>query len=399
MIQVVVDIRTVCPLPIVLDAGGGWGDPVHIHRTIAMSEAAGVQCIEIEDQLLPRRVEHHVGIDHLVPIGLAADRIKEAVAARTNPDLVIVGRTNAIRVDGMDDALRRAEAMKKAGADMLFVWGRKPEEMRFIAELYAFRPQIDIQPPLENPAIRVRCPSNGWYDNDGIRAREGAAKSSNRLWSQKLNVTAYLKSVAGFVEFPIYVEEEGKRTVILHPNSAKKFANSADWEVATLDCSFPWSDVFLPQDVRRASSLFTEEVLTIKSSPKNDLFEGVVSLIVLNDDIELRESHSGGHEAPTYTAIRGTEEEGIVRLRRRWAREDVLSGSSRSGDCDNLCRIYCDGVPGCRGLDSRLGGRRLEPQHFPHRSKHSANRRDESRSVPPRYHIERNGASLSINVA
>jgi 2-methylisocitrate lyase-like PEP mutase family enzyme len=119
---------------VVLDAGGGWGDPVHIHRTIAMSEAAGVECIEIEDQLLPRRVEHHVGVDHLVPLELAADRIKEAVAARTNPDLLIVGRTNAIRVGGRDDALRRAEAMKQAGADMLFVWGRKPEEMRHIAE-------------------------------------------------------------------------------------------------------------------------------------------------------------------------------------------------------------------------------------------------------------------------
>jgi len=118
----------------VLDAGGGWGDPVHIHRTIAMSEAAGVAAIEIEDQLLPRRVEHHVGIDHLVPIALAADRIKEAVAARTDPDLVIVGRTNAVRVGGLDDALKRAEAMKRAGADMLFVWTRKPEEMRSIAE-------------------------------------------------------------------------------------------------------------------------------------------------------------------------------------------------------------------------------------------------------------------------
>jgi len=134
MIQVVVDIRTVCKLPVVLDAGGGWGDPVHIHRTIAMSEAAGVAAIEIEDQLLPRRVEHHVGIDHLVPIALAADRIKEAVAARTDPDLVIVGRTNAVRVGGLDDALKRAEAMKQAGADMLFVWTRKPEEMRSIAE-------------------------------------------------------------------------------------------------------------------------------------------------------------------------------------------------------------------------------------------------------------------------
>ena len=146
MIQVVVDMRTVCPLPVVLDAGGGWGDPVHIHRTIAMSEAAGVECIEIEDQLLPRRVEHHVGIDYLVPIGLAADRIREAVAARTDPNMVIVGRTNAIRVGGMDDALRRAEAMKKAGADMLFVWGRKPEEMRTIAERLP-APLMTFAPP------------------------------------------------------------------------------------------------------------------------------------------------------------------------------------------------------------------------------------------------------------
>ncbi|AMN39823.1 2-methylisocitrate lyase [Rhodoplanes sp. Z2-YC6860] len=146
MIQVVVDIRTVTPIPVVLDAGGGWGDPVHIHRTVAMSEAAGVQCIEIEDQLLPRRVEHHVGIDRLVPIGLATDRIKEAVAARTNPDTLIVGRTNALRVGGMDDALRRGEAMKKAGADMLFLWGRKPEEMRTIAERLP-APLMTFAPP------------------------------------------------------------------------------------------------------------------------------------------------------------------------------------------------------------------------------------------------------------
>jgi methylisocitrate lyase len=146
MIQVVVDIRTVCKIPVVLDAGGGWGDPVHIHRTVTMSEAAGVECIEIEDQLLPRRVEHRVGIDNLVPIQLAADRIREAVAARTDPNLVIVGRSNALRVEGMDDALRRAEAMKKAGADMLFLWGRKPEEMRFIAERLP-APLMTFAPP------------------------------------------------------------------------------------------------------------------------------------------------------------------------------------------------------------------------------------------------------------
>jgi methylisocitrate lyase len=67
MAQVALDMRAACQLPIVLDAGGGWGDPMHINRTIALAQAAGFAAIEIEDQLLPRRVAHHVGIEHLVP--------------------------------------------------------------------------------------------------------------------------------------------------------------------------------------------------------------------------------------------------------------------------------------------------------------------------------------------
>jgi 2-methylisocitrate lyase-like PEP mutase family enzyme len=186
MIQVVVDIRTVCRIPVVLDAGGGWGDPVHIHRTVTMSEAAGVECVEIEDQLLPRRVEHHVGIDNLVPLKLAADRIREAVAARTDSNLLIVGRTNAVRVDGMDDALRRAEAMKKAGADMLFVYGRKPEEMRHIAERLP-APLMTFAPP------------DGWSSFPVSRAE--MAKMGYRLAaSSGTAFAAMMKAVRGSYE-------------------------------------------------------------------------------------------------------------------------------------------------------------------------------------------------------
>jgi methylisocitrate lyase len=134
MAQVAVDMRAVCPLPIILDAGGGWGDPMHVHRTIRLTEAAGFQAIEIEDQLLPRRVEHHVGIEHLVPTEFMVEKIKEALAARTDPDLLIVARTNARRLQGLDEALRRGEAFKQAGADMLFVFARSAEEMRTIGE-------------------------------------------------------------------------------------------------------------------------------------------------------------------------------------------------------------------------------------------------------------------------
>jgi 2-methylisocitrate lyase-like PEP mutase family enzyme len=132
--QVAVDMRAVCELPIILDAGGGWGDPAHIHRTIGLTQAAGFAAIEIEDQLLPRHFEHHVGRENLVTLDLVVKKIAEAVAARTDPELVIIGRTNARRLHGMDEALRRAEALKKAGADMLFIHARDPDEMRHIAE-------------------------------------------------------------------------------------------------------------------------------------------------------------------------------------------------------------------------------------------------------------------------
>src|SRR5919106_5687891 len=132
--EVAVDMRAACKLPIVLDAGGGWGDPVHVHRTIALAEAAGFAAIEIEDQLLPRRVEHHVGIDHLIPTEFFLKKLKEAIAARTDPNLVIIARTNARRVYDLDEALRRAEAFHRAGADLLFVHTRNAEEMRIVGE-------------------------------------------------------------------------------------------------------------------------------------------------------------------------------------------------------------------------------------------------------------------------
>ncbi len=134
MAQVAVDMRAACGLPIILDAGGGWGDPMHVHRTIRLTQAAGFEAIEIEDQLLPRRVEHHVGIEHLVPTEFMVEKIKEALAARTDPDLLIVARTNARRLHGLDEALRRGEAFKQAGADMLFVFTRNAEEMRTVGE-------------------------------------------------------------------------------------------------------------------------------------------------------------------------------------------------------------------------------------------------------------------------
>lgn len=134
MVQAGIDIRTVCPLPLILDGACGWGDPMHLHRTIAMAEAAGFAAIEIEDQILPKRAHHHAGIEHIVPAELMVAKIAEAVAARRDRSFLIIGRTNAARTDGLDEALRRGEAYRRAGADMLLVLPRRPEELRLIAE-------------------------------------------------------------------------------------------------------------------------------------------------------------------------------------------------------------------------------------------------------------------------
>jgi methylisocitrate lyase len=134
MAQAAVDIRTVCRLPLILDGACGWGDPMHVQRTIRMSEAAGFAAIEIEDQILPKRAHHHIGVEHIIASELMEAKIRAAAAARTDPDFVIIGRTNAVRNTGLDDALRRAEAYKKAGSDILYVSGRKPEDLRFLGE-------------------------------------------------------------------------------------------------------------------------------------------------------------------------------------------------------------------------------------------------------------------------
>jgi 2-methylisocitrate lyase-like PEP mutase family enzyme len=134
MVQLGIDIRTVCPLPLILDGACGWGDPMHVHRTVRMAEAAGFCAIEIEDQILPKRAHHHIGIEHIIPADLMAAKVAEAVAARTSRDFLIIARTNAARMHSLDEALMRAEKYRSAGADMLFVLPRSPEEVRVIGE-------------------------------------------------------------------------------------------------------------------------------------------------------------------------------------------------------------------------------------------------------------------------
>lgn len=131
MTQLALDIRVVCDLPLILDAAGGWGDAMHLRRTVRLAEAAGFSAIEIEDQQLPKRAHHHIGIDHPVPMDVMVDKIREAVAARRSKDFLIIARTNLAR-ESLAQAIERAAAYKAAGADVLFVLSWDAEQLREI---------------------------------------------------------------------------------------------------------------------------------------------------------------------------------------------------------------------------------------------------------------------------
>jgi 2-methylisocitrate lyase-like PEP mutase family enzyme len=114
-------------IPLIADADTGYGNALSVRRAVALYEAAGVAALHLEDQQLPKRCGHLSG-KLIVPAEEFAGKIRAAVEARTDPDLLVIARTDAIAVTGFDDALRRAELAAKAGADVLFVEAPTTEE-------------------------------------------------------------------------------------------------------------------------------------------------------------------------------------------------------------------------------------------------------------------------------
>ena len=107
-------------LPLVADADTGYGNAINVVRTVQDYEQAGVAGLHLEDQILPKRCGHMDG-KQVVPLGEMVGKVQAAVEARRDPDLVIIARTDARAVEGLDAALARARAYRAAGADVLFV--------------------------------------------------------------------------------------------------------------------------------------------------------------------------------------------------------------------------------------------------------------------------------------
>ena len=113
-------IAATVSIPLIADADTGYGGPLNVYRTVREYERAGVAALHLEDQVFPKRCGHLDG-KQVIPTKEMVIKLRAAVEARTDEDLVLIARTDALAVTGLDDTLRRCHAYVEAGADMLFV--------------------------------------------------------------------------------------------------------------------------------------------------------------------------------------------------------------------------------------------------------------------------------------
>lgn len=144
--DVIHDVERICSasdLPLLVDIDTGWGGAFNIARTIKSMERAGAAAVHIEDQISQKRCGHRPN-KAIVSKSEMADRVKAAVDARTDSDFVIMARTDALAVEGMDSAIERAIACVEAGADAIF-----PEAMLELDQYRQFVEAVDV-PVLAN---------------------------------------------------------------------------------------------------------------------------------------------------------------------------------------------------------------------------------------------------------
>ncbi|MBU6516284.1 MAG: methylisocitrate lyase [Acidobacteria bacterium] len=131
-------IARVTSLPALVDADTGFGEPMNVARTVQILEDAGVSALHIEDQVNPKRCGHLDG-KQVVDTATAVQRIRAAVTARRDDNLVIMARTDVRAVEGLPAALERARALVDAGADAIF-----PEALVDLGEFERMRAAIDV---------------------------------------------------------------------------------------------------------------------------------------------------------------------------------------------------------------------------------------------------------------
>ena len=133
---------TIAPVPLIADGDNGHGGPLNVARLVRAYEQTGAQCIQLEDQVSPKRCGHMEGKE-VIPRAEAAAKIRAAVEARSSSTFKIMARTDARATHDLDEALRRGEAFLKAGADILFIEApRSEEELAKAAKTFSGTPLV-----------------------------------------------------------------------------------------------------------------------------------------------------------------------------------------------------------------------------------------------------------------
>lgn len=144
-------IRDAVEVPLIVDADTGFGNALNVYHSVRTLERAGADCIQLEDQVAPKRCGHFNGKD-VIAIDEAVGKIKAAVDARRDENLLIMARTDAAAVHGFEAAVERAERFVEAGADILFV------EAVTTAEQIRELPRRLSRPQLMNMVIGGKTP-------------------------------------------------------------------------------------------------------------------------------------------------------------------------------------------------------------------------------------------------
>ena len=154
-------IRDAVNVPLIVDADTGFGNALNVRHTVRVLERAGADCIQLEDQVAPKRCGHFAGKE-VISTEEAVSKIKAAVDARHDPDFLIMARTDACATQGFEAAIERAQKFAEAGADILFVEAvTNAEEIRAL-------PQRLAKPQLLNMVIGGRTPIVGAEELGGL---------------------------------------------------------------------------------------------------------------------------------------------------------------------------------------------------------------------------------------
>ena len=156
MVEVASRVADAVSIPVFADGDTGHGNISNVIRTVQQFEKAGVAGLFIEDQVHPKRCGHMAGKQVITPKEMVS-KIKAALDARLDPDFIIMARTDAIAVNGIDDAIQRANHYKEAGADLIFVEAPESVEQmkRIIREVDAYH-MVNMLPGGRTPLLNAR---------------------------------------------------------------------------------------------------------------------------------------------------------------------------------------------------------------------------------------------------